>query len=83
MALLEHFLLLYNVRRSELVSIESFGHDVERATDAYAALEREYRDKADHEDFEIVLVGADSLDTVHMTHSRYFEIDPTRVPFLV
>lgn len=80
---IEHFLLLYNVRRSELISVEAFGSNVDRATDAYSELEREYREKDDHEDFEIVLVGADSIDTVHKTHSRYFEQDSNRVPFLV
>jgi hypothetical protein len=78
---LEHFLILYSLKDAELVHLEEFGSDVGRATDAYAALEREYRDRSDHEDFEIVLVGADSIATVHHTHSRYFEDDRDLIPF--
>jgi hypothetical protein len=77
---LHHFLLLYNLREGRLERMEDFATDALRATDAYAALEREYRDRRDHEDYEIVLVGADSLDTVKVTHSRYFEERET-VPF--
>ncbi len=78
---LQHFLILYSLKNGQLVHIEEFGHDVRRATAAYTRLEGEYRDRPDHEDFEIVLVGADSLDTVHHTHSRYFERDHDLVPF--
>jgi hypothetical protein len=69
---LQHFLILYSLRNAQLVQMEEFGSDVDRATAAYADLEREYRDRPDHDDYEIVLVGADSLDTVRITHSRYF-----------
>jgi len=70
---LQHFLILYSLKDAELIQLQEFGHDVGRATAAYSALEQEYRDRDDHENFEIVLVGADSIDTVHHTHSRYFE----------
>ena len=79
---LQHFLILYSLKNSELLRLEEFGDDVGRATDAYSELEREYRNRADHDDFEIVLVGADSLDTVHVTHSRYFR-EGELVPFPV
>lgn len=78
---LQHFLILYSLKDAELLHLEKFGTDVARATDAYSALEREYRERDDHDDFEIVLVGADSLDTVHHTHSRYFEEEREAVPF--
>ena len=78
---LQHFLILYSLRGGALVHLEEFGTDVDRATTAYAELEREYRDRSDHDDFEIVLVGADSIDTVHRTHSRYFEEDRDLIPF--
>ncbi len=79
---LQHFLIVYSLRDAKLLDLQEFGDDVVRATHAYAEKEREYRDRDDHEDFEIVLVGADSLDTVHVTHSRYFREDE-RVPFAV
>lgn len=79
---LSHYLLVYSLRDGKLVHLQGFEHDVDRATDAYAALEQEYRDRDDHDDFEIVLIGADSLDTVRRTHSRYFK-DDLLVPFAV
>lgn len=78
---LQHFLILYSLRDGELVRMHEFGSNVERATEAYSELEHEYRHREDNEDFEIVLVGADSLDTVHHTHSRYFEREREVVPF--
>jgi hypothetical protein len=69
---IEHFLIVYSLKDEEIVRLQGFGSNVANATEAYAATEREYRDRPDHDDFEIVLVGADSLDTVHVTHSRYF-----------
>lgn len=78
---LQHFLILYSLRDAELLDLKRFGTDVASATAAYSELEREYRDRTDHDDFEIVLVGADSLETVHRTHSRYFEEEQELVPF--
>ena len=70
---IEHFLIVFNRKADELIRFEPFGRDVDRATDEYAATEREYRDRPDHEDYEIVLVGADSRETLEVTHSRYFK----------
>lgn len=69
---INHFLIVYNLRTGELVDLKKFGPDVEQATDAYAESEKELRSRDDREDFEIVLVGADSEETLHVTHSRYF-----------
>ncbi len=77
---INHFLIVYNRKGSRLVAFTPFGTDVDRAIEAYAETEREYRDRSDHEDFEIVLVGADSRETLEQTHSRYFETRET-VPF--
>ena len=71
MGQLQHFLLIYNLR-TQIVDVTSFGKDVTAATHAYAEIEAEYRDRPDSGDFEIVLLGADSLDTARVTHSRYF-----------
>jgi len=65
----QHFLTVFNHTTDELVEFEPFGRDGERATSEYAAAERKYRD---YEDYEIVLVGADSRETLEVTHSRYF-----------
>ncbi len=77
---INHFLIIYDLRHGKLVDFQPFGHDIDRATEAYAETEREYRDRSDHEDFEIVLVGADSRETIEQTHSRYFKSRQT-VPF--
>ncbi len=68
---LQHFLMVYDLARGELVSLHEFD-DSHEAAAAYTDVERNYRSRSDHENFEIVLVGADSLDTVNVTHSRYF-----------
>jgi hypothetical protein len=77
---INHFLIIYDLRRGKLIDFQLFGHDIDRATEAYAETEREYRERSDHEDFEIVLVGADSRETIEQTHSRYFKSRQT-VPF--
>jgi hypothetical protein len=77
---LRHFLLIYNLRQRHLEHLEEFGTDTRAATHAYAELEREYRKRDDHADFEIVLVGADSLETVRGTHSRYFDDEGIALP---
>lgn len=69
---LEHFLLRFNLRTRTLEDLQKFGSDAEAATQAYASVEQEYRDRPDHTDYEIVLIGADSLETIQVTHSRYF-----------
>jgi hypothetical protein len=74
---INHFLIIYNLLEEELVRFEPFGTDVERATEAYSEAERDYRDQGD---YEIVLVGADSPETLRITHSRYFKRGET-VPF--
>jgi hypothetical protein len=70
---IHHFLIVFNRKTDDLLKFVPFGRDVHRATAEYTAVEREYRDRPDHEDFEIVLVGADSRETLEVTHSRYFK----------
>ncbi|MDQ3107659.1 MAG: hypothetical protein M3Q68_07640 [Actinomycetota bacterium] len=64
-----HFLLVYNHREQQLETHEQF-EDGAAATDAYAAAEREAREQPH---LEIVLVGADSFDTIRQTHASYFD----------
>ena len=66
---IQHFLLIYDRHRDELMSHESFGADADAATTAYRAAEIEYHDRPE---MDIVLVGSDSLETVKVTHSTYF-----------
>ncbi len=63
-----YFLLIFHVDTNEL-EIEEFVGDELAATTAYSAREHEYREDTR---IEVVLVGADSLETVRKTHSHYF-----------
>lgn len=63
-----HFLLVYSFDQQKLVHQEEF-NDTRRATEAYSAVERQYKLR---ENFEVVLVGSDSIQTVMKTHGHYF-----------
>lgn len=63
-----HVLLVYSHDNESLVSQEKF-NDVKTATVAYEQAERENRG---NDRCEIVLVAADSLDTIRKTHGHYF-----------
>ena len=43
------------------------------AAAAYEAAEAEYRNDTDVVKFEVVLVGADRIETVERTHGHYFQ----------
>lgn len=76
-----HFLLMYDLDRQELVGAPREFADPARAAEAYAELEEQHR----HDDrLEIVLIGADSLETIRSTHGNYFDKrrDGTRSRFL-
>jgi len=72
-----HFLLVYSYEQQKLLKCESFTES-KKATAAYAEIEREYKDRSD--EFEIVLVGADSIETIRKTHGHYF-VQATDVMF--
>lgn len=63
-----YFLLIYNLATREL-DVEEWGSDDIGAAAAYSEREQEFQEM---ENIEVVLVGADSLDTVKLTHSHYF-----------
>lgn len=63
-----YFLLTFDRRRQRLLSKQAFTSE-KQASEAYAALEARNRNKGD---YEVVLVGADSEDTLHHTHGHYF-----------
>jgi hypothetical protein len=75
---LQHFLLVYDLRAQRLIEQHEF-EDGNRAAAAYAELERQYKGR---EDLEIVLVGADSIETIMRTHAHYFDEVSTESPFL-
>jgi predicted metal-dependent HD superfamily phosphohydrolase len=75
---LQHFLLVYDLGAQRLIKQQEFG-DGDEAAAAYAALERHYKDR---DDLEIVLVGADSIETIKRTHAHYFDAVETASPFL-
>jgi hypothetical protein len=77
---LVHYLLIYNIDLGQLVECKEFT-DSSLAVEEYAELERRY---AGQGSFEIVLVGADSIDTIKRTHGQYFaeDVDAHASPFL-
>ncbi len=68
MAPQRYFILVYDVGHRQVEGKE-FGADYDTAADAYTALEERFREQGH---VEVVLVGADSLETIHKTHSHYF-----------
>lgn len=74
-----HFLLVYNHKEQRLVQQQPFT-DAGEATDAYAKAEEFARDEPH---LEIVLVGADSIETIMETHASYFDGTVTKSRFLV
>lgn len=69
---LQQFLIVYDLIEARLLHVAEFGEDLSAATAAYARKEPEYRNRRGHADYEIMLIGADSLDTLRITHPRYF-----------
>ncbi|MFY9265702.1 MAG: hypothetical protein WAO61_09800 [Solirubrobacterales bacterium] len=69
---IQHFLVTYDVSDGS-VSIREFGPDYEAAVAAYGELEEELRDDSK---FEVVLLSADSIETLKRTHSSYFGTEP-------
>jgi hypothetical protein len=63
-----HMLLVYSLAQQELITVERFA-DGDVAMRRYAEVERDHiKDPA----VEIVLVAADSEDTIKQTHASYF-----------
>lgn len=77
---MRHFLLVYDHNAGRLIKQEDFGEDGAAATRAYSAAEDEAREKRH---LEIVLVGADSIETIWETHASYFDGTATQSKYLV
>ena len=67
---IQHFLLVFDHERGQMLELVRFGEDSERAVAAYATKEQEYQDRRF---IDIVLIGSDSLETVKLTHANYFD----------
>ena len=63
-----HVLLVYRYADGQLDVLQFDESD--EATAAYAAKEAELASQVDQ--YEVVLVGADSIDTIMKTHGHYF-----------
>ena len=63
------FLIAFDHDARKQISLEEF-RDTRRALEAYGALEEQYRSNPR---VEVVLLGSDSIDTIKVTHSNYFE----------
>ncbi len=68
---IKHFLVTRNVASGH-TTVKEFGTDYEAAQAAYSAAERE---AAVRQDADVVLLSADSLETIKRTHSSYFKPD--------
>lgn len=65
---IRHFLVVFDISTG-WAKVSEFGTDYERAIEAYAEIEEELDGR---EDLDVVLLSADSLETVKRTHSSYF-----------
>jgi len=74
------FLLIYDHRKQELVSPPEQFTDGAEAASAYAEREEAHRNDPD---LEIVLVGADSLETIMRTHGHCFKVAEEPFPSLL
>lgn len=64
------FLFIYDRRADRLHELIEYGTNQSEALRAYSATELQYL----HEPWmDIVLIGAESLDTIKVTHSTYFD----------
>ena len=75
---MKHFLIIYSHTQQSLLAAPKVfpDSDVDSATGAYQEAEEEYRESTD---VEIVLIGADSIDTVRQTHRHYFDAGSDRL----
>ena len=79
MSIVIHFLLVYDRRQQKLVFQRPY-ENAEEAVKAYEAMEEKHRKDRQ---MEIVLVGADSLETIMLTHGNYFDAVPSASPYLI
>lgn len=66
---INHFLVVYDINAGE-AHVKAFETDYDTALREYAEKEEELRAR---DDVEVVLLSADSIDTIKRTHSSYFD----------
>jgi ABC-type uncharacterized transport system YnjBCD substrate-binding protein len=66
---IKHFLIKYDIKVAH-ADVQEFGEDYDAAMRAYEELEQDTRESLD---VDVVLLSADSLETIKRTHSSYFE----------
>jgi len=76
---IKHFLVSYALTTGK-TKVESFGTDYDAAQAAYAEAEQA---NENDEKFDIVLLSADSLETIKQTHSSYFNGSSQRLEELL
>jgi hypothetical protein len=65
---INHFLIVYDIPSAH-ADVRPYGTDYDAALDAYDQAEQDAQDRSD---VEVVLLSADSLETIKRTHSSYF-----------
>jgi hypothetical protein len=75
---MHYFLLIYNRAHRHLQTVQEFA-DRNEAGRAYVAAERAAQGDPG---LEIVLIGADSIDTIRRTHGQYFDAPGGRSKYL-
>lgn len=68
---IRHFLVVYSLSEGR-ATVREFGTDYDAALSAYAEAEADF---ANRDSYDIVLIGADSLETIKRTHSSYFHTE--------
>ncbi len=75
---IKHFLIVYDIPSAH-ADVRPYGTDYDAALDAYEQAEEEARG---HSEVEVVLLSADSLETIKRTHSSYFQTHESFERFL-
>jgi hypothetical protein len=65
---IQHFLVIYDIAAGQ-ANVKRYGADYDTALEAYEQAEETYRGR---DDLDVVLLGADSIETIKKTHSSYF-----------
>jgi hypothetical protein len=68
-----NWLIIYNWREGRFVNWVNLGTDAEAGAERYGEFERRYRFE---DGYEVVLIGADSAETIRHTHAHYFGRTP-------
>ncbi len=65
---IKHFLIVYDIPSAN-ADVRPYGIDYDAALEAYEQAEQDAHDRSN---VEVVLLSADSLETIKRTHSSYF-----------